>query len=230
MNLGGKKSTIGVIRVVTTDDREFLETHARLISDYLHSSDVAFVTECIKGFPNGISTEAEEKRAIPSVKETGKRLVHETQVDSLLVSCAADPGVRELKQELRVPVIGAGSAAASFSLMLGTRVCVLGIEDQAPKVVEDILKDHLVGYVKPPGVTTTHDIQESLEEYINLSRGMVANKKADVILLACTGLSTARIAPNLEETLHVPVVDPVLVSGLVAYYAARGNTLRSENE
>ena len=230
MNDGGEKPTLGIIRVISTKDTEFLETHARLISEYIQSSNIRFVTDCIKGFPNGISNRKEEKRAIPFVKETGIRLAQEARVDSLLVSCAADPGVRELKQEVKVPVIGAGSAAAFFSLMLGTRVCVLGIEDRAPKIVEDILKERLVEYVKPLAVRTTHDIQQHLEEYIDLSHRMVTDKKADVVLLACTGLSTARIAPVLEETLGIPVVDPVIASGIVAYHAARGNTLRSRKE
>lgn len=230
MNNGREKPTIGIIRVITTENTEFLKTHARLISEYIQSPNVRFVTDCIKGFPDGISNRVEEKRAIPFVKETGIHLVDEAGVDSLLISCAADPGVQELKQEVGVPVIGAGSAAAFFSLMLGTRVCVLGIDDQAPQVVEDILKERLVGYVKPSTVRTTHDIQTHLDEYINLSRGMVTDKKADVVLLACTGLSTARIASVLEETLGVSVVDPVIASGIVAYYAARGSALRRRKE
>ena len=230
MNHSKKRPTIGIIRVITTEDREYLETHARLISDYLQSSNVGFVTDCIKEFPDGIPNRTEEKRAIPFVRETGIHLVQEAKVDSLLVSCAADPGVRELKQEVGVPVIGAGSAASYFSLMLGNRVCVLGIEDQPPQVVKDILGQNLVGYGKPPTVRTTHDIQRCREEYVRISHRMVNDMKADVILLACTGLSTVRIAPVLEEALGVPVVDPVLTSGIVAYYAARGNANRSGKE
>jgi allantoin racemase len=222
--------TIGIIRVVTTDDTDYLETHARLISEHIQSSKLKFVTECIREFPDGIPNMAEERRAVPFVKETGMHLVQEAKVDSLLVSCAADPGVLELKQEVRVPVIGAGSASAFFSLMLGTRICVLGIEEKPPDIVQDILGDSLVGYIKPSGVKTTYDVEKHRNEYIELSNNMVIEKKADVVLLACTGMSTARLAPDLEQALGVPVVDPVITSGIAAYYAARGNAIRSEKE
>ena len=46
---------------------------------------------------------------------------------------------------------------------------------------------------------------------------------AGVLLLACTGFSTIRIAPLLEERLGLPVIDPVIAAGLTTYYAAVGN-------
>ena len=226
MSADNDKPTIGIIRVVSTDDTDYLETHARLISEHIQSSNIEFVTECIRGFPDGIPNATEERRAVPFVRETGMHLVQEAKVDSLLVSCAADPGVLELKQEAGVPVIGAGSASAFFSLMLGTGICVLGIEDEPPDIVRDILGRSLVGYVKPSGVRTTYDIEKHRNEYIELANNMVSDKRADAVLLACTGMSTAQLAPDLEKALGVPVVDPVITSGIVAYYAARGNAIR----
>lgn len=227
---GGNGLSIGIIRVVTTEDRPFLETHANLISGYLNCPGVHFVTDCIRGFPEGIPNRAEEKRAAPFVKETGLQLVRKSNVDSLLISCAGDPGVKELKREVSIPVVGAGSASAHFALMLGSRVCVLGIEKEAPLIVQRILGKCLVGYVKPPDVQTTHDIQKNFTEYVEISRRAVVEKKADVVLLACTGLSTARIAPVLEKELKRPVVDAVLASGIAAFYAAKRNTIRSDEK
>jgi allantoin racemase len=218
--------TIGIIRVITTEDIVFLETHARLISEYLPGIAIEYVTECIREFPDGIPNEAEEKRAIPFVIETGISLVEKQDADSLFVSCAADPGVRELRKEVDVPVIGAGSASASIALLLGNRVAVLGIDEKPPAIVKKTLGKSFAGYAKPVSVKTTHDISGNLDKYIDISRDMVSDMNADALLLACTGLSTARIAPILEDALGIPVIDAVLVSGLVAYYAARQTALR----
>jgi Asp/Glu/hydantoin racemase len=159
------------------------------------------------------------------VVATGKLLCDRSDVDSIIISCADDPGVQALQDEVAIPVIGAGSAAASFAALLGKPIGVLGIEEKPPMVVSSILKKRIIAYRKPEHVRTTLDIAGSIEEYIDEARRLVEEDGAKVILLACTGLSTARIAPVLEETLKVTVVDPVIVAGNMAYYAARGNRI-----
>jgi allantoin racemase len=229
--------TIGIIRVITTDDRGFLETHARMISEYLqiarspNALEARFVTDCIEGFPEGIPNRNEEERAVPFVRKTGLHLVQEHGVDALLVSCAADPGVEELRREVDVPVIGAGSSGACFARMIGSRVGVLGIDDAPPQVVGNILGDTLVGYVRPSGVKTTYDIQKHFSEYIDQAKELVESEAADVLLLACTGLSTAGIAAVMEDALKgIPVIDSVIAGGVSAFYAIRGIRLRREEQ
>jgi Asp/Glu/hydantoin racemase len=214
---------IGIIRVITSEDRTFLEAHARLLENYLGKTNVVFKTECIDGFSEGIHTHDDALRAIPSVVAVGKSLFTKSGVDSIIVSCADDPGVANLQQEVAIPVIGAGSAAASFAALLGKPVGVLGIEDGPPMVVSKILQKMIVAYRKPQSVKTTLDIAASTDEYIDEARHLVREDHARVILLACTGLSTARIAPVIEKMLKVTVVDPVIAAGTMAYYAARGN-------
>ena len=41
---------------------------------------------------------------------------------------------------------------------------------------------------------------------------------AEVIPLACTGMATIGIARELEEVCGIPVIDPVIAEGLIAYY------------
>jgi allantoin racemase len=235
MNRHPEMLTIGVIRVITTDDRPFLETHARMIAEYLRIarifsvSEARFITDCIEGFPEGIPNREEEVRAVPFVEKTGLRLIQENHADALIVSCAADPGVEELKAKTSVPVIGAGSAGAYFARMLGSRVGVLGIDEAPPQVVQNLLGSTLAGYVRPSGVRTTLDIQSNIDDYIDRTKTLIDTKGADVLLLACTGLSTAGIAAILEEALNgIPVIDSVIAAGISAYYAARGIRLRKQ--
>ena len=46
-------------------------------------------------------------------------------------------------------------------------------------------------------------------------------KGADVIALACTGFSTIGIAPELETTVGIPVIDAVEAAGLVAEFLVK---------
>lgn len=221
----GPELRIGVIRVVTTDDWDFLRTHARLISDYIRDPNLRLTTDRINGFPNGIPNEEEEARAIPYVIETANRMLKKEDLDALFVSCAADPGVSELQDELQIPVVGAGRTSACVARSLGFPIGILGIDENVPGVVADALGRTTWSYRKPEDVETTLDINKSLDKYIDLAHRLVDEDDAKVILLACTGLSTARLAPRIQNEMHIPVVDPVLSSGLVTYYAARGNQI-----
>lgn len=141
------------------------------------------------------------------------------------MSCVADPGVKELQQEVEIPVVGAGAAGASLALLIGRPVGTLGIRDTPPKIISTILQDNLVIHSKPDNVETTLDVSTAVDDYVELARDFVINKGVETVLLACTGLSTIRIAVYLEEMLNITVVDPIVSAGLMAYYSARGNSI-----
>ena len=211
-----------MIRVLTTDKREILETHANIIKGFLNFA-VDTVSMCIAGFPEGIHTKDDEIKAVPEVVRIGKILYEKEKVDAIIVSCAADPGVPELRESVNIPVIGAGSAAAYVALAYGKPIGVLGITDEMPDVIKEILGERVVHYAKPSRVKSTLDISEAIDEYMQLATRL-KERGAEVILLACTGLSTARISEKIEKELDMVVVDPVIVSGILAYYACKGNS------
>jgi len=220
-----KQIRLGVIRVLTTSDKELLESHGRLIQEYLRDPQLEVLSTCIDGFPEGIHTEESEQNAIPSILEAGKSMIEDFNVTSLIVSCVADPGVKELQKEVEIPVVGAGAAGASLALLLGNPIGTLGISDTPPKAISTILQSSLVVHAKPDTVETTLDISTAIEDYIELARDLVINRGVETILLACTGLSTVRIAVLLEEMLNITVVDPIVSAGFMAYYSARGNSI-----
>ncbi|MFQ6126967.1 MAG: aspartate/glutamate racemase family protein [Candidatus Heimdallarchaeota archaeon] len=220
-----KQIRIGIVRVITTSNKELLESHGKLIKEYFTGIKLEVRSDCILGFPEGLHTEEDEIKSIPNIVQTGKSLIEQFKIDTLIISCVADPGVKELQKELQIPVIGAGSAAASLALLIGKPIGVLGITDEPPRIISSMLQNQLVAYAKPEGVKTTLDINKAIDTYIDIAKELVARKGAETILLACTGFSTARLAPILERTLNAIVIDPIVASGIIAYYTARGNSL-----
>lgn len=212
---------IGLIRVLSTDDPEILSSHGRLLEAFVPGLKV--MSRCIEGHPKGLWNEEEERQAIPKIVRLGQEM-ERSGVDALFVSCAADPGVSELREAVSVPVIGAGSASAGVALSLGKPVGALSITDWILPPVADVLGRAMVGWEKPTCVQTTLDLMSEVgrEEIVGAGQRLIG-QGAEVILLACTGFSTARLAPFLEDRLQIPVIDPVLSGGLVAYYAAVGN-------
>lgn len=139
-------------------------------------------------------------------------------MDGIIVSCAGDPGVKELKERLNIPVTGAGEPTAAYSLNFGERVGVLGIEKAPPASYERILGPRLVAYRKPQKVVSTNDLQtdEGRKSLISATLEL-KEKQVDVIALTCTGMSTIQIAPFLQKEIALPVIDPVMAEGLHMY-------------
>lgn len=208
---------IGVIRVLSLSDQEKLNSHGRLIQDFIDDPELTVVSRCIEGHPQGLWNDEEVRKAVPKIVRLGQEMERQDQVGALLISCVADPGLAELRKAVTLPVIGAGSASAGVARSLGRPVGTLGITDAILAPIVEVLGDQLIGWDKPESVKTTVDLASKIgQEEIAAAGERLIAAGAEVILLACTGFSTLRIAPALKERLDIPVVDPVLAAGLVA--------------
>jgi Asp/Glu/hydantoin racemase len=206
---------LGIIRVLTTTDPDVLNRHGKILQErYGYET----VSACIPDQPDGIYDDASEAMAVPKIVALAQELAGKGAT-AVFISCASDPGLAEVRQSVRVPVVGAGSAVAALALNLGGRIGVLGITDAAPRPVARILGDRLVASVRPAGVTTTHHLMDpdGQERALAAARQLVS-AGADSIALACTGLVTIGMAPILQRELGIPVVDPVLAGGLMIRY------------
>ena len=144
-----KKFTVGVIRVLTSDDPEFVGMHGRFIEE--HYPGIRCVSKCIPDQPEGIHSHELERIAVPKVVETAKSF---EDVDMIIVSCADDPGVPEVRKALPgIPVTGGGETTAALALRYGEKIAVLGIVDYAPKAyLRMIPPEKLVAVGRPEGV------------------------------------------------------------------------------
>jgi len=215
---------LGLIRVLSTNDAELLNRHGRLLDEFFGDPELTVVSRCIEGHPDGLWNSAGERKALPKIVRLGQEMARGDGATALLVSCVADPGVPELRETVEVPVIGAGSASAATALALGQSVGALSIVPGVLPPISNVLGKHLVGWEVPVGVKTTLDLMSKggKERFVEAGERL-KGQAAEVILLACTGFSTVRIAPFLEKRLGLPVVDPVISAGLAAYYAMVGN-------
>ncbi|GAB3270592.1 aspartate/glutamate racemase family protein [Kineosporia babensis] len=204
--------TVGIIRVVTTDDREFLEKHGRILETEL---GVRTVTEAIPDQPRGVFDDETFAAASAKVPVLAEKLA--SQVDAILISCAADPGLAGARERVSVPVIGAGSAAAAVAVALGNRIGVLDLTPDTPETVTSVLGDRLVRSLQPEGVRETRDLltPEGFQACLRGGDDLVA-AGAEVVMLACTGMTTIGLAEPLRARLGIPVVDAVRTGGLLA--------------
>jgi len=205
---------VGLIRVLTLDDPVLVNSQGRIIESMFPKLKV--ISRCIEDQPKGIYNEDSEKIAKPKIIHLAKQFEKEA-VDAIIVSCAADPAVKELRSILSIPVIGAGSAAAVMALAFGDKIGVLNLTESTPKVIENILGDYLYAEETPKNIKTALDIStESGKKSIISAAQVLKAKGCDVILLGCAGM--APLAPSLREILKIPVIDPVTSAGCVTLY------------
>jgi len=215
-----QKVKIGLIRVISFEDKKLAELHGKLIEK--HFPDLQLISRCIKDQPEGIYNEETKKAAVPKVVDLGSQIEEEEKVKAIIVSCADDPGVKELRKLLKIPVIGAGSSVAAISLSYGDRVGTLGITEKTPQAMREILSEHLIAETKPAGIKTTLNLMTDEGKRNALeSIKYLKEKGAEVIALACTGYSTIGIAQDLEKEVGIPVLDAVVAAGLFAWYFTR---------
>lgn len=204
---------IGLIRVVSGLNDEQLHSHARAIAGFV---DDDIVTRAIPDQLTGVHDDETHARAVPKIVELGRQFAAEG-ASLIIISCAADPGLDELRATVGIPVIGAGSAGASLALAAGGKVGVLGITPEVPDPVIKTLGDFLVADRVPKGVTCTLDLLQPAT-YANALAAADELKSAGAqsILFACTGLTTIGLAADVFSRTGLPVVDAVKAVGALA--------------
>jgi Asp/Glu/hydantoin racemase len=91
---------------------------------------------------------------------------------------------------------------------------VLTILEEAPPLIRRILGDSYIGTERPIGVQTTLDLNTPQGKEAAMAAALrLQEKGAEVIVLACTGFVTMNFAPELERTLGIRTIDPIVALG-----------------
>lgn len=209
-----REYNVGLIRVVSFEDQNLLNLHGDIIERYYPSLKVE--SRAISNQPFGIHDNESEILAVPKIIELARKW---KDIDAIIISCAGDPAVKELKEILNIPVIGAGSSTALLSKIYGNKFGVLGITKEIPRSYKEILGKNIVGTCYVEGINSTLDLmnEDGRKKVINKALEL-KELGAKVIALACTGMATIGVAKELEEICKIPVIDPVIAEGLIALY------------
>ena len=212
-----KKLQVGLIRVLTTEDEVLLNNHGKTLMEKFPMLEVE--SRCIPDQYEGIHDVETEKKAVPKIVELAKTF---RDKDMILISCADDPGVAEVREALPGMVVtGGGETTVAVATRYGDKIGLLGIMDYAPKAYRRMIPDKLVGVLRPEGVYSTLDLMTEAGRKSCLASAMELKEMgAEVIALGCTGLATIGIAAEIEAATGLPVIDPVLAQGAFAAFEA----------
>ncbi|MFB9134657.1 aspartate/glutamate racemase family protein [Vibrio olivae] len=203
-------SKVGVLRVVSSEDRDFLECHQRLMEQVCPGKQ--WESRCLPEQPNGIHDPQTFAEALPKILFLGT--TWQRDIDVLVVSCAADPGVGKLRELLNIPVIGAGEACCKMARQYGNVIGILGIEPEQPATFTRALQGCKTLYLRPDNVHCTHDIHSDQGRASIIAAALELQRKgAQVIALACTGMATTDVVSLLAPHCELPVINPVMAAG-----------------
>jgi allantoin racemase len=136
---------------------------------------------------------------------------------AVIIGCFYDPGLREARELVRIPVVGPAESTMLVACTLGHKFSILvGRRKWIPKMESNArlcgLGERLAS-IRPLGIRVTEMLAEQKrlkESAAREGRAAVEEDGAEVIVMGCT--LESGFADELSRALGVPVLDPVVTS------------------
>lgn len=160
--------------------------------------------------PPGIQSERDVSDVAAPLCALAKR--EDNATDAFVIACFSDPGLYQLREVTRKPVLGIMNAGMTTALNLGSRVGVIAIlSTSIPRHMRNFrgmgIIDRISGE-RPLGLQVVElaDEGKTLDRLVATGRALKEQDRSDVIVMGCAGM--ARYRGRLEAELDLPVVDP----------------------
>jgi allantoin racemase len=137
--------------------------------------------------------------------------------DAVVIGCFYDPGLREARELVRIPVIGPAETCMHIAATLGHKFSVLvGRRKWVPKMESNVYMYGLekklasfrvLNFTVPRMATEPEKLKEAIRRE---AQKAIENDGAEAIVLGCT--IESGFTKELIESLKVPVIDAVVVS------------------
>ncbi|QKQ26926.1 aspartate/glutamate racemase family protein [Candidatus Reidiella endopervernicosa] len=145
--------------------------------------------------------------------------------DGILLGCFYDPGLRELRELLQMPVVGVGEATlhTAATLCAGKFSVIVGRNKWIPKMADNArsygLETRIASWRSlEMSVAQMDDRERAYEAIIREAKVAMEVDRTEVICLGCTGLTG--LARRAQQELGIPVLDPVAIGLKVLEFRA----------
>jgi allantoin racemase len=201
-----------------TIGQEEVERRRGVLQAYAAAGTEVLVEPTATG-PAAIESAHDAALVVPELIRLGPP-AQERGASAIIVGCFSDPGVEPLREMLRVPVIGPGTAALHLAAQLGTRITILTPAGRGQGRVAARLRalgiGPLLASVRGIGLSVMELAQQApgaLEKASAAARGAVETDGADVVVLGCMSMAfLPGICEDLSERTGVPIINPVVAA------------------
>lgn len=157
--------------------------------------------------------------------------------DAISVACFADPCVREVRNAVETPVIGAGETTILVASLIGRKLGIIAtnMPEQVGPIEENVHRMGLRDRIIPGGIRLdTHDVADTfaygfedpgrVAQSVEDQARRLVQDGADAVVIGCcaTGpfCTAAGLSSLSDRGRNIPVLDPVLVSAKFSETAA----------
>ena len=139
-------------------------------------------------------------------------VVDRDDVDAFVIACYSDPGITVCREATGKPVFGIQESGVLAALSRGERFGVIALGPQSIKrhlrYIRQLGLENRLAAERPLHLSVAAaEEADAYPRVLEVARNLVEEDGADVLLLGCAGMTRHRLP--LEQTLGVPVVDPV---------------------
>jgi Asp/Glu/hydantoin racemase len=170
--------------------------------------DIACMT--LEEGPPGVESQTDADSVIQPLC----RAIREQEADAaaFVIACFSDPGLFSAREVTAKPVLGIAECGILTALTLGHRFGVISILARSvPRHLRYIAAmgagSRLAGDLPIGlGVAELADERATLTRMVDVGRRLRDQHGADVLVMGCAGM--ARYRDDVEEAVHIPVVEP----------------------
>jgi allantoin racemase len=166
--------------------------------------------------PRSIESMWEEYLSVPGLLESVVELEREG-FDAVVPGCFGDPGIDAARELVSIPVLGPGASSMVVAANLGHRFSVVTVLENVVRPLENLAlltgvapKLASVRQIGIPVLELNSDPERTFQRLLDVSREVIADDRADVLILGCGTLSFR--AAEAQESLGVPVLNPLQVT------------------
>jgi len=145
----------------------------------------------------------------------------EQSYDSIVIACFYDPGSKEIRELVDMPVVFPGEACMHVAAMLGHKFSIIvGRRNWFPPILDNVklygLESRLASIraINMPTADLHSNPEEAIKRLSQECQKAIEEDFAEVVILGCAVL--VGIAEDIQNQLGVPILDPVMVPYKVA--------------
>lgn len=143
--------------------------------------------------------------------------------DAVVIGCFYDPGLREAREVVNIPVVGVCEASLHVASMIsaGKYSVLVGRRKWIPKMADNASNygfDSKIASWRVLNLTVPEmkDADKTLNAIIRESRSAKEVDMAESVVLGCTGM--AGLAKKASDEIGIPILDPVLMGVRMAEF------------
>ena len=178
------------------------------------------VAVCPTFGPASIESYYDEYLCVPGILDEIRK-GEVDKADAYIIACYGDPGLSAAREVTTKPVIGIAEASLYIASILAARFSIVTVVPRVQTMLEEMVarygfRDRVVSIRTTPLYVL--DVEKDPARALRMLHAEARRAKdeddAEAILLGCAGF--AQFANELEEELHIPVLDGVVCAVKIA--------------